>query len=210
MTLVAVLTCPRPRGASYVEQTIAQVDEALGGSRRLLVSDGPTSLRPTGWDVEVYTRTGRADNKHPGWVAIRAAADAGDGLLFMEDDVLWRSSAILRAAAEHQVAPGAAFTSFFHFARVPGIYPSRVFDMSQALLLPAAAVATLAEFPGNYRGDWSSVMGFDIAVSVCGHHAGWRYELVDGRLDHVGEVSAVRPLATVARFVQPGTSTPRR
>jgi hypothetical protein len=190
--LVSVLTCSRPGGASYVEQTLAALDAALGSSvPKLLVSDGGV-VACDGWQLLSLMKqprtSGQIDNKRAGWYAIREARKRDCDLLFMEDDVLPLTPSSVSTMTTHEVPAELAWTSFFHRLRQPGMYPCAIFDMSQALLIPRRSIEWLADCG---RGDWQRAIGFDVAMAVAGKARGARYELAPNEVAHVGLVSAV-------------------
>lgn len=153
----------------------------------------PTAL-PDWWEIREVgpkMRHEARDNKQAGWVAIRAAADARQALLFLEDDVRPLEPGAFSRMATH--LPAADFASFYHPRRAPGIYEAGSFDLSQALLLPARSVAWLAQAADIARGDWDAISGVDIAIAQYGRAVRWKFEQLPNLVDHVGVVSACFP-----------------
>jgi len=193
--LVSVLTCPRPGGVSYVEGTLAAVDAELGGDvRRVLVCDGPAPAHPVGWTELLVpprekVRAELPDNKAPGWVAMWAAYAQGADLLFLEDDIRPVRPGAFAAMAQHQVAAGCAFTSFYHRLRAPGIHDAAAFNMSQAVLIPWFRLVAL----WSQRNNLSTVVGVDLGIAEVGRRAGWRFEQTAPLIAHVGTLSAAMP-----------------
>lgn len=195
--MISVLTCPRPGGASYLEQTLGEVERDCPDALKVIVCDGREVTRP-GWTSMVVPPRARApgavDNKAPGWVPIWTAFAAGRDLLFLEDDVSGLAPGAFRQMLEHRPQDGVAFTSFYHRTRRPGVYQVGDFDMSQALKIPARTVAALWDFKvTGPPGDWANVVGVDLAIAVALKPRGWRYELAPSLVAHVGAVSAVAP-----------------
>lgn len=195
--LISVMTCTRPGGVSYVEDTVAQITEELPGYQKVLICDGPSPSDLAGFEVvdahSVRERSlwGVINNKEPAWLALKMAKSLGVGLLFCEDDVRRVKTGAFRKMVEHQSPDGVAFTSFFHRNRKPGIYHALEFEMSQAVLFPAEAARNLADFPTNFEGDWRAAVGCDRAMASCGHLMRWKYELTAPLISHVGEVSSI-------------------
>jgi len=194
--LVSVMTCPRPGGVSYLDGTLAAVDADLAHRPRLLVCDGPEPRKPEGWFAALVPARRRAarglpDNRVPGWAAIWVAFSMGADLLFLEDDVRPLTPGAFAKMAAHQVAPGAAFTSFYHRDRKPGIHDAAVFNMSQAVLLPSATVADLWQDRDDPATD--QVVGVDLAIAILGRGRRWRFEQTAPLVEHVGKYSAAMP-----------------
>ena len=198
--LVSVITCPRPHGVSYLRGTIASVDAGIGlGVQRLLVCDGAREEAP-GWEVAEMPdrqrqRGALPDNKDVGWVAIRAAFEAGADLLFLEDDIrpLPGHRDAFAAMVAHTVPTDAAFTSFFSKFNPAGRYDSGRFEMSQSVKIPARSLEWLARAPEIDPGLWLRTTGVDIALGLLGARAGWRYEQTENLIEHVGLWSAAHP-----------------
>lgn len=195
--LISVITCPRPRGVSYLAGTLASVDAELACDR-LLVCDGDAVIAPAGWSVETIAPRARRvsilpDNKEPGWVAIGAALARGADLLFLEDDIRPLHRGAFAAMAAHQVPDGVAFTSFFSRLRAPGVHRAEQFQLSQALKIPHRSLRVLADAEKTDPLQWSLVVGVDIAISAFGRMADWRFEQMPNFIEHIGLWSAANP-----------------
>lgn len=196
MTVVTVLTCPR--SASYVEATLDWVDRELAGSgiKRYLICDREIRYRAE-W-VSVLAPIGRnalgaTDNKFPGWEALRIAKTLREDLLFLEDDVVLRPATRLIDLLGYRVRPEAAWASFYHPHKLPGLYSAASFVFSQAVLIPKRTLDWITQLPTLITGDWEHVHGFDTALSVMGRSEFCRYEQAANHVDHVGLISAAHP-----------------
>jgi len=163
-----IITCPRR--VDYFTETYSAVCAELPSV--VVLTDTPLDF---------------PDNKHIGWGALEIAG--GDDLLFLEDDVLPLIPGAFRQMTEHRTPEGLAFTSFYHPAKLPGVYRAGEFQMSQAVLFPAETVERLLAFRGS--AEWLAVRGFDLAVAACLKHTS--YEQRPNLVNHVGEWSAAMP-----------------
>lgn len=178
--MISILTCPRPDGVSYVEPLLEAIQAELPDERLEIVRDVPTSP---------------PNNKHTGWRALALAAEHGEDLLFLEDDVRPAFPGALAAAAAYEVPAWAAFTSLHQPrpAATLGAIAALVFQMSQAVKIPRRSLDWLLRFPTTARGDWEAATGFDLALAAAGRAAAWSYEQAESYFRHVGVVSAARP-----------------
>jgi hypothetical protein len=152
-----------------------------------------------GWTSAVVPTRARSrgrlpDNKIPGWVAITTAATMGADLLFLEDDIRPLHPGAFAAMAAHAVPDDAGFTSFFSRRRPPGMHRADQFQLSQALKIPLRSLRVLANAERTDPFQWSMVVGVDIAISVFGRMAGWRFEQTPNLVEHIGLWSAANPL----------------
>jgi hypothetical protein len=133
------------------------------------------------------------DNKHVGWKAIEKAAQLGEDLLFLEDDVFPADNSSVADALCHVVPDGCGFSSFHRSRRTtPGIHDAANFIMSQAVKIPVRSLPHLLSWRKISSGDWEAIGGFDTALAAAGGAARWKYEQTDrNHFLHVGEVSAV-------------------
>jgi hypothetical protein len=181
--LVTVITCPRPHGENYLPGTLDAIDAELSSHPRLLICDGPEPAPRDGWTHAVMPprekRPHRGpDNKSPGWVALTTAANMGRDLLFCEDDIRPVAPGAFGAMASHRVAAGADFATFFGagYARNVGLYRARRFELSQAVLLPLAAVERLLAASHRTPSLFASVTGVDLAISALANSEGMHFE----------------------------------
>jgi hypothetical protein len=139
---VAVTTCPRPDGVSYLDET----------------------LRSLASEVAVFNDVERKGSRWNTWRAIKSAAFKGDRLLLVQDDVVACKNFALFARrcdvpSDVGVVTFSSFSDDFldldlkyiHEEPPPGAYKfpahrfgSRGMEGAQALLFPAASVAFLA------------------------------------------------------------------
>lgn len=193
--MIAVITCPRPRGVTYLAPLLAAVNEGCPGERRFLLCDGTLEQWP-GWCAEllpVREKLWPNDNKYVGWKAVERAERAGEDLLFLEDDARPVDAGALIEVLSHVVPAECGFTSF-HRSKwtTPGVHDANKFMMSQAVKIPARSLPHLVSWRRTCSGDWEAIHGFDCALAVAGGNARWKYEQTERNyFDHVGEVSAV-------------------
>lgn len=220
--IVAVSTCRRPGGVSYLGETLASLDAA--GARehgRFIVSDGPPpDVCPDGWRV-LADPSGPHGSTSNLWAALRLAHTEGPSrLLFVEDDTVWCTNAV-RAAAALEVPADVAFVALFHAAhgllRDPqsgrnerdGLdvqpFQGPIYCFNQALVLPARTVAYLVrrdpnELPANERlwGPHGEVgNASDRVLGAFCFASPWpRYGVVQPNfVQHIGAQTAVEPRA---------------
>jgi hypothetical protein len=182
--LVAVTTCPRPEGASYLGQTLA----SLAPWRPLVLND--RDLRGARWNT---------------WVALNAARYY-DRLLLLQDDVI-AAPGLLDVAANLEIPDDVGFVSFHDFGDdfdwcpvPPGLHKfaaHRFGSMglcgAQALLFPTEHARWLAAQdmypeacpqPGPHHADY--LVGWWTARSPRPCKLVWAPALVT----HIGERSA--------------------
>jgi hypothetical protein len=187
--VVSMMTCPRPHGASYLDASADAVDAELADRPRLLLCDTVEVLR-AGWTSAVMPPREKIENKRLAWPAFSVALSYDADLLFLEDDIKPIRPGAFKEMARHKVAEGCAFASFYHRGRAPGVYDAGIFDMSQAVLIPAVTVRAL----------WAArdrlprfVPFVDLAIADVGRHLGWKFEQAPPLVAHVGAVSAAMP-----------------
>jgi hypothetical protein len=196
--LVSVLTCPRPRGVSYLDGTLKSIDaEVAADVPRLLVCDGEEVLAD-GWTSAVVPARPKCrgklpDNKFPGWVALRAAWAMGADLMFCEDDIRALHPGAFAAMVEHEVADDMAFTSFFARERPAGSHPVREFMYSQAVKIPHRSLGYLVDADKQKPFLWSLVAGVDLAIGTIGGFYRWKFEQTPNLVEHIGLWSAANP-----------------
>lgn len=178
--MISIITCKRPGGVSYVEGLLGSLEKEGLRAEVFVDEPGPIGVRP--------------DNKRVGWKALEAAYEIGEDLLFLEDDARPLFPGAIAAAVAYPVPEWAAWSSLCDcrdtgWTRTPAIY----FQMSQAVKIPNRSLYPLLQLPRLNRGDWDAVTGFDIAMAVTGHAAGWLYEQGRKCFEHIGYVSAAHP-----------------
>lgn len=198
--LIAVLTCPRPRGASYLAGTLKAVDAEVAVDR-LLVCDGVPAPAPPGWAVAVLPERPRAhqrwhDNIEPGWFAMAAALSKGTDLLLIEDDVRPVRPGVFADMLSHRVPAACAWTSFFATLRGPGVFPAGLFQQSQAVLIPNRTLTVLVASKSDPI--LSGQIWVDLAMAYGGSFYGWRFEQAATLVEHIGIESAAVRRAVVA------------
>lgn len=176
--MITIISCPRPGGVEYLSGlAVALRDEGVDWT--VLVDQDGYRRRPP-------------NNRDVGWLAIAAAAEAGDQLLFLEDDVRPIRPGAARAALAHRIAPGAAFASLCSspIGQPLGVWPGGAFQGTRAVLFPPAAVRWLASSRATHAIFWRSAIGIDLTIATLAQLAGWSYEQASPLFEHVGRVSA--------------------
>lgn len=194
--MIAVMTAPRA-GTSYLAQTLADVDQSATHSR-VVVSDslGHRPDVPEPWLMFNFAkpRGGKNENRWAMWKAFELAAEIGEDLVLLEDDIRMCANGA-RYLERFPVPGGVGFVSFFapFGERMPyGLWRGslRAFSYAQCLKFSSRRVAALArgyhEMAGGPHG------GADIALRAFGERRGWTYSLhIPSIVQHVGDVSAV-------------------
>lgn len=176
--MITIITCPRPGGVSYIEPLLIEINRQVPNEKLTILKDVPLP---------------NPDNKHIGWKALEVAANSGEDLLFLEDDVRPIGDSLIDAV-NYKVPDDVAFTSLhrnkFH---EPGIHPSRDFTLSQALKIPHRSFDWLLRWPKIHWGDWEFRNGFDTCLAGAANNHGWSYEQSERNyFTHVGKVTCVR------------------
>jgi hypothetical protein len=206
-TAVLVMTCPRPQGVSYLDETLRLLDQAGAGEfdSKLVVSDGP--LGRCSWPSMVFE--GPSDTRAARWRTWQIALDTGcDLILYCEDDISPCRNA-LRFIRNFPVAMQFAFVSFFEMyeleaGMVEGLHPiktyerkhTRFFSGNQCLWIPRRTIEYLAtcrpddpEIPVDQwmrpGGSSDALLGWHLSRSPWPCYAAHMPSLVQ----HVGEVS---------------------
>jgi hypothetical protein len=180
--LVAVTTCPRPDGASYLAETLA----SLAPWKPLVLDDA--ELRGARWNT---------------WVALAAAAPY-DRLLLLQDDVIAAPN-LLDVAQGLDIPPDVGLVSFHDFgddfewqAPPPGLHRFAAHRFgslgmcgAQALLIPgdharwlAACDPASCPAPGPHKADYA--LGWFTARS----RRPWKLIVSPPLVRHIGERSA--------------------
>jgi hypothetical protein len=197
--VIAVVTCKR-QGVDYLPATLAAVDASATG-RRVLVSDDLAYQPrcPSTWELVTFLKpesvTGRPENRWALWKCFELAAQAGEDLIVLEDDLELCANAALRM--EHIAVPDdCAFLTFFSChgrGLATGIHRTRMhsFAFAQALKFPARTVlemhAAFDEMANDPRRP-----GSDDCLQRMGSPRGWLYGThYPNLVQHVGDVSAV-------------------
>lgn len=194
--MIAVLTHPRP-GASYLADTLASTDASATG-RRVVVSDSlePVGELPPGWELAAFERpaTPTPDNRWTLWRALEIAAESGDDLIAVEDDVRWCKNGA-RFAEVLPVPGDVAWVSLFDVGSTwemgHGLWTSRRpenFIYAQAIKFPHRTCLVLKRL-GCAMFDR---VGSDSQLGALGMWLGLSYAVfVPSLVQHVGAVSAV-------------------
>jgi len=209
--IIYVLTTPRPRGISYLAQTIAMVEASASWPRVLVVDDtrAPTRddrgvafpVAPSTWETILAARPGAAPSNKSAWLAALAHARAHDAAaLVLEDDIQGCTNAV--AAMERAPFRGATWLSFFRvggdlgtpygYLRAPG----KDFVGAQAVRFEAQALRMFDLDHLNVRARVAASPRAHAAEALAEIAAaeGWTYDLAFPHVvQHVGDVSAVDP-----------------
>lgn len=212
--ILAVSTCERAGGVSYLPETLASID-AQGGAEldRWLFCNGETAeahLAPDGWRVSFGAPTQRRSSRVNFWRALEQACTVGSDLLFFEDDVHCCKNAVTRMAS--LVCPNdCAFMSFYDHAHprqrreggvwgifrapLPDDFHGMGYGGTQALLLPLRTCAYLAAIdPFSIRLDASERQCDKVLADFCAASPWPRFaQHAPSLVRHTGLVSAVRP-----------------
>jgi hypothetical protein len=192
--MISIITCDRPYLYDTINAVDAQVDDEID---RILICDNKCApIVPSAWkQIPVPPRCmgARIDNKFAGWEAIKAAANARQDLLFLEDDIKPVSDNSFAQMLSHQVPAWAAFTSFFHPFHPVGKMLGFKFEMSQAILFPLRTLLLFKDAPARSPGEWEGMTGVDSLISIFCRIYGLDYELHPNLIYHVGHISAANP-----------------
>lgn len=196
--MIAVMTSPREGGVSYLDAVLADVDSSATSANRVVVSD-TLSYRPAvhaGWRLVNFERPvpGR-ENRFALWRCLGLAAEAGEDLVVLEDDIrLCRNAAWYMERFD--LPKGVDMMSFYapFGANVPdGVWRARmhIFMFGQALKFPATKARELASRYEEMCGD-PRRGGSDAVLQLFGERLGWTYGVhYPSLVEHVGAVSAV-------------------
>jgi hypothetical protein len=195
--VIAVVTCERPCGASYLRATLDSIDASARDTNKLVFVDGAEPLPlPDGWRSVCMRRPGeRAENRWTAWGAIRVAAAGDEDLLLCEDDIRFCRNGAARAETV-PIPDDVAFLSYFapfgDMTMVEGIWRTGMttFGYAQCLRLPARTCRELADADQEMRD--CPVGMTDAVLRAIGVRRRWRYGVhYPGIVQHVGEVSAI-------------------
>ncbi len=154
-TLVAIATCPRPGGASYLGETLSGLSRTGAmrpGFDRLVLCDGaePSAVM-IGWPFDVgFPRRG---SRAMMWWAFRRALESGaDRLIYCEDDITPCRRAVERMACV-SINEEAAFMTFADRLALPDGSPDGLyvfpaaggFEGSECLAFPRRAIEWLVQ-----------------------------------------------------------------
>lgn len=194
--MIAVLTIVHPQ-RTYLERTLQGIDESATSAHKVVVVDGqyPPDV-PAGWSVELAPKPSFAaptENKHTTWRAFELAVEAGEDLVFFEDDLLFCKNAV-RYIETFQVPSDCAFTLFYApwgDASMRGtwrIHAAR-YDFAQALKVPLDTCKTLVSLKSTMI--TSRLGGSDENLRILGTPRGWKIGVhYPGLVQHVGDFSA--------------------
>lgn len=176
--MITIITCLRSGGVSYIEPLLASIKLQVPNEKLGILKDVPLA---------------NPDNKHIGWKALQMAADLGEDLLFLEDDVRPVGDSLIDAI-NYQVPPNVAYSSLHRNKyTTPGTHPSKNFILSQAVKIPYRSLEWLLIWPKVNWGDFEVRNGFDTCLSEAGQNNGWLYEQTERNyFNHVGKISSVR------------------
>lgn len=200
-TLLAVKTCPRPDGVSYLQRTLESLAKAgaLENNDRVVISDGYESLAIRDWAI-----TMGPGPSGPAMALGRVLQQARqyDQILLFEDDLVACKNAIpwmLKVGVPDDLF----LVSFFDVDRCktgtePGLYrfPNRVFSSTLCVLLPKRSVEFLLSRDQFHRHESAdSLLSSEMGLSPWPYY-GLHYPSL---VEHVGAVSAKDPLAKLVK-----------
>ena len=209
-TILAVSTCPRPEGATYVEATLQSVDAAGADlcDEKLVVSDGPfdrnklpksSDHRP--WEV-VESGDGPSGSSIAMWKIFREVVDRGaDQLIFVEDDIIMAKNAIPRIL-QVGIPEDLLFVTYFDVDRFrpktpTGLYrfPTRVYMCNQCFIIPRRSMEYLL-----MKGIGDTVSS-DTSIVIQGGRSPWPFygSHAPCLVEHVGDVSQATQHATLRK-----------
>lgn len=204
--MIIVPTCPRPDGASYLEQTISDIDESARGRREILVDADSGEIDLSGSKfVEWRIRHLRSwsephpagENKWVVWQALRIAIQRNEDLILLQDDLhLARGAAVWME--DFPVPADLAWVSFYapqgDALMVPSLarWHCQHFNYCQALKIPLRTLRALREPEIVREMAVHRMGGDDETLRHFGDRFDWKFGVIyPGPVQHVGAVSAV-------------------
>lgn len=197
-TLIVVPTCERPRGVSYLGNTLRMLDEAGAVDlTRMVFVDG---LDPPACSWPMLTFPSRTGVRGLMWHAFAWAFSKGfERLIFCEDDIEICRNAITYID-QLLIPDDLAFIDFHNMNRVPrsspedGIYPCppAPYHGNQCMLFPRRTVEWLHNQP-----DWRHInpdaypQGADVTLGILVERSPWPLYGIHFPclVNHIGEVS---------------------
>lgn len=208
-TILAVSTCPRPEGASYVKATLESVDAAGADlcDEKLVISDGlfdrnnlPESTKHRPWTVVEFG--GPSGSSRAMWHVFEAVTRRGaDQIIFVEDDVVMAKNAVQRIL-QVGVPDDLFLVTYFDPDRLrprtpPGVYkfPTRVYMCNQCFCMPRRVMEYLLK---RGIGDTESS---DTSIVIQGGRSPWPWYGTHAPclVEHVGDVSQATKHATLRK-----------
>lgn len=196
--MIAVLTCRRP--VDHLPATLREIDASATERNRVVVVDGESApYVPSGWTAKLAPKPAwdyKIHNRFPFWACMEAAVDAGEDLVFFEDDI----SLCVNGAryAEQFIVPDelALVSLFAPFADMPPGGPHiavsciKHFAFFQGAKIPLRTCRALVDAKAEMAA--SRLGGSDTCVGIIGHRRGWKYGTQwPSIVQHVGEHSVV-------------------
>jgi hypothetical protein len=200
--MVIVMTTRRPRGVSYMQDTLRSIGD-VGDRRKMLVSDGPLDdAPPAGWEV-VSGHPWRGA-RATGWWCLGFALESGvRDLLLLQDDIVVCDGGS-QVMDECPVPGNCIATTFYSKHALPGLQPKSpgaarfivigASGTAQALKIPRCALEHLCKqdfhAAPNYIPD--EPHRFDDAMFAFARESPWPHvaHLVPNVVRHVGQISA--------------------
>ena len=206
--MIAVTTCTRAGGVSYLQATLASIDASARDKHKVLFVDGSAYLTdaPPGWEQRITPRPCvRAENRWPAWSAIRESVEHSEDLLLCEDDIKFCRNGVARAETV-PIPDDVAFLSYFapfgDLTMSEGIWRTSMttFGYAQCLRLPLRTLRALIE--KRWEMTDASNGTTDGVLRAMGVRRGWKYGVhYPGLVQHVGAVSAIGTAGLVGRRV---------
>jgi hypothetical protein len=201
--MILLITTCGPRPGDSLGKLRRQIDESWSG-RRILVSDGPTTVAADGWTIAATAR--REGQKPTYWRALaigveEARRTGDDRLLILEDDVELCANA-LAYMERARLPPGIEFVTWYdgHIVKpgaVAGIYPANAqyFICLQGVTWPLATAEKLLASP--IAAAWDECHGGDILVAKILRARPYGVH-VPNLVQHLGAESICSPGASLA------------
>jgi hypothetical protein len=206
--IITIITCDRPRGASYLHQTATGLlrEGALDCDERVILGDGSEPAPEAGWETRaVFPKGGVRGNM---WAAFRLAIAAGhERLIFCEDDIVPCKNAVHRIL-QLDIPPDVSFVDFHDMKELresglpPGLHnllsnglDSRGYWGTQCMLFPRRTLEWLVQWDPMSIARWDPPQGADRTLGWMLQWSPWPlYAAHLPRLvRHVGSVSAAHP-----------------
>lgn len=196
--MIVVLT--DPRRPEHLPATLASLDGSGADRNRIVVVDGEDLPRglPVGWKTVRAPKprgVSPRENRWSTWRAFELAAEAGEDLLFFEDDVLGSPNAV-RYAELLKVPTDCAWVMLYapwgdaSFPYGIGRFHADRFSFCQALKIPLQTCRLLAAARGEMEVSRSG--GSDECMRQIGARRDWLFGVHwPGLFQHVGVESVV-------------------
>lgn len=199
--MIVVITTARPDGSSHLADTLRAIDSSATSERRVVLVDGDAVPSvPPEWSVSNFQKPPNkgGQNKWVTWRAFELASEAGEDLLFFEDDIALCKGAV-RYMERMEVPRDVAFVSLYDpyggtvDGRPWGLWRARmhVYSYCQALKVPLRTCRILAAGVDEMR-ETLRFGGSDDTLRDFGRPRNWLYAIhVPGLVQHVGVKSCV-------------------